>query len=247
MADEDTGTRFECRRSRCKKTFAHKTSQANHEKKCCNGELIKPTKPEKFTCTNVFCTKKGKEFTTSFSFKRHMQNCKPKVKSQLICLEPYCGRIFNKPFELARHAASHNKETYTCEHCWTEYTRIDKFKIHQKRCSSVPAAVHSVDPTLPSMVNNEIENVVGDNQSTSSAASVEIHSIDPTSASTAIRDHGIYFSTQNDSILNHSTNISVSEEFTSFKMSMVTTSTFIIFQMTLTMTVSCRAESSRTS
>ena len=101
---------------------------------------------------------------------------------------------------------------------------INEIEDGQPSCSP---AIDSVDPVWlnPSMVIN----VVGDNQSASSAASVEIHSIDPTSASTAIRDHGIYFSTQNDSILygdeetytsllNHSTNISVSEEFTSLNL-----------------------------
>ena len=229
MADEDADTRFECQRSGCNKTFAHKSTRSNHQKKCQNGKLPGPVK---FTCTNVFCRKKNKEFTSSFNLNRHLKTCKPKVKSQFICLEPYCGRIFDKACQLARHAATHNKPTYTCERCCTEYMRIDKFRIHQKRC----AESHSVDPTLPSMTINVIGdgqascsaapaaidsvdptltcplmaiNVIGDGHSSCSAAPVEIYSVDPTWPPTAIRDHGVHFvsevdssfSTQNDDIL----------------------------------------------
>ena len=162
MAD-DTARPWKCRRLKCNKAFSHQSTRATHEKSCKNGAVTKPPKSV-YTCPNVFCKKKNKIYASKYSLSRHLITCKQTVKTQYICQEAYCGRIFAKPCQLTRHMESHNKPTYTCEHCCKEYTRRDKFEDHQAICSTAPPAL---EPTFPSMA---MGNVIEDGQGNCSEA-----------------------------------------------------------------------------
>ena len=226
MADEgevspivDTLRIYECKRSNCDKKFRHQSTRSAHQKTCSKGTL--PKANTTFPCPNVFCRKKT-PFTSAFNLKRHLQTCRPKTKSQFVCIEPDCGKIFDKPSKLARHRESHNKPSYTCQRCWKKYTRLDKCKVHQADCSGSLAAPStlqcsnassSANITRPSMAmnaNSDADNLVNENQHLNSLADLHlesneiIHSFDTTSS----------FHTNEETVLNDST-LSLSEDFVS--------------------------------
>ena len=126
------------RRAECNKDFAHQSTMIAHMKKCNKRELMRPEK-QVLTCPHVFCKQKNKVFSSAYNLKRHIKICKPKVQPvHHICMEPYCGRRFEKACLLARHVETHSKPTYVCERCWTEYKRPDKFASHQQHCNVAP-------------------------------------------------------------------------------------------------------------
>ena len=185
--NQEENSRWECRREECEKDFAHQSTMIAHMKKCNKGEVMRPEK-QVLTCPHVFCKQKNKVFSSAYNLKRHITICKPKVQPvQHICMEPYCGRRFEKACLLARHVATHSKLTYVCERCWTEYERPDKFASHQERCNVAAANLASVDPNLPSMA---MDNSVSNGQESGSAAvpTVDADAVDSGSSSMAIND-----------------------------------------------------------
>ena len=135
---EDEAEGYQCQRSECDQKFTQRSNRSRHEKKCTKGVLVKKVKTKTFTCPNSFCVKR-KPFTSAFNLKRHLETCKPKGKSEYICMEPECDKSFDRLSKLARHQLKHKKPSYCCEHCFRTYSRHDMFISHVEKCNGFHA------------------------------------------------------------------------------------------------------------
>ena len=131
---------YECN---CNAKFKQLNNRYRHQKKCTNGEVIKPPKPD-LKCSNS-C---GKSFGKRSNLNRHMEVCKD-INNKTIhkCTAPFCEKNFISASKLERHHRSHEeKPLFVCNGCSATYTRADKFEFHKQVCADGDyAAYHFPD------------------------------------------------------------------------------------------------------
>lgn len=67
-----------------------------------------------------------------------------------------CGKVFRRPRDLNRHAASHlplwERATYTCDVCGKNYTRNDALRLHQRKAHSDESSSKNVDGKVTTLI-----------------------------------------------------------------------------------------------
>ena len=111
----------------CNISFKHQQSKHKHMRSC----KQKPEDSVQFTTiynkqfTTFSCAVCNKQFTHKDSLLKH-QRGQWKGSTSIYKCET-CDKDFDRPANLKRHMAIHDKQHYKCNGCLKEYKRLDHF------------------------------------------------------------------------------------------------------------------------
>ena len=130
----------------CNTNF-HRQSKHKHMRSC-------KQKPE--DSVKLSCTVCKKQFTRKDSLLKHKRGRCKDLTSIYKC--ETCDKEFDRPANLKRHMAIHDKQHYKCNGCLKEYKRLDYFNKHichrrrskRNKLSFAESLDHSVDIDIES-------------------------------------------------------------------------------------------------